>query len=130
MTLIRAECSMISAQDDLSVRSGQGLAGCSHHERGRTQIGRNSCCPRSLWVPCGGGGVKADHLLPSQMRAPSWALARSSGLKVASAPPSGGSPLPAVFAIIWHFSASTLFIVAPSPLNHTPPSPLRAIRLV
>src|SRR5438270_7320491 len=27
MTLIRAECSMISAQDDLSVRSGLGLMG-------------------------------------------------------------------------------------------------------
>src|ERR1700704_7180064 len=27
MTLIRAECSMISAQDDLSVRSGLGLEG-------------------------------------------------------------------------------------------------------
>jgi hypothetical protein len=31
MTLIRAECSMISAQDDLSVRSGQGFMKFSNH---------------------------------------------------------------------------------------------------
>src|SRR3981081_3109043 len=39
MTLIRAECSMISAQDDLSVRSGQGLMGFSESfEHDRTPL--------------------------------------------------------------------------------------------
>src|SRR5712671_7395978 len=45
---------------------------------------------RQQWVPCGCGGVKADHLVPSQMRAACWALPRSSGLNAANASSSMG----------------------------------------
>jgi hypothetical protein len=54
MTLIRAECSMISAQDDLSVRSGQdrdGWIGRHHSGAVGRKTGRHFA-DRALWVPC------------------------------------------------------------------------------
>src|SRR5258707_12740497 len=55
MTLIRAECSMISAQDDLSVRSGQGLMGCSKSfEHDRTPLTALPVGALRLWWRQGG----------------------------------------------------------------------------
>src|ERR1700722_527809 len=71
------------------------------------------------WVPCGRGGVKADHLTPSHLLAASWTLARSSGLRLASAESSSGSPFPAVFATTCHLSPSILSIGVPAPFTST-----------
>src|SRR5258706_13934286 len=85
--------------------------------------GQKSRCPhcqrRPQWVPCGWGGVKADHLPPSHLRAAASVLARSSGLSSARASSSRGSPLPAVFATRCHLRPSILSIGAPCPVTST-----------
>src|SRR4051794_16131669 len=73
----------------------------------------------AMWVPCGCDDVKADHLAPSHLRAAASALARSSGVRSASASSSIGSPLPAVFATRCHLRPSILSIGAPCPLTST-----------
>src|SRR6266480_4102716 len=81
MTLIIAECSMISAQGDpkRQVRTGMDGFFLNH----LWAIGRKKQMPALLtapqWVPCSCDGVKADHLAPSHLRAAASDLARSSG---------------------------------------------------
>src|SRR5579883_2078329 len=65
-------------------------------------------------------GVTLDAVLgratvPSQSLAALSPLARSSGLRLANFSSSCTSPLPAVFAIKCHFSASALSIGVPEP---------------
>src|SRR5450631_3106464 len=74
MTLIRAECSMISAQDDPKRQVRTGIGGLvESFERGRTQGHPRIKSEGMLlltalqWVPRGCGGVKADHLVPSHL---------------------------------------------------------------
>src|SRR5260370_18088370 len=121
MTLIMAECSMISAQDDPKRQVRQDRDG--FFSNALWVNGHKSRCPhcqrRPQWVPCGWGGVKADHLPPSHLRAAASALARSSGLSSARASSSRGSPLPEVFATRCHLRPSILSIGAPCPLTST-----------
>src|SRR6059058_6663363 len=72
MTLITAECSMISAQGDLSIRSGQGwmISRAIADFLGAPAVG----CPAVVVAS------RADHLVPSHLRAAASALARSCGL--------------------------------------------------
>src|SRR5665213_2070030 len=123
MTLMRAECSMIPVlllRREVSV--GEDAPARLYGER----LGPLRAPD---WVPCDAACVKADHLAPSHCFASASALARSAGLISAKASSSIGSPLPAVFATICHFSPSTLSTGAPWPPASTQASRFWAIGL-
>src|SRR5258708_17527286 len=68
MTLIVAECSMISAQEDPKRQVRTGMDGILL--RSSLAMGaRKAAVLTAMWVPCGCDGVKADPLAPSHLRA-------------------------------------------------------------
>src|SRR5436190_14633264 len=132
MTLIRAECSMsYEFVSTVEVRSHPWERGGERGCYGFSEVRIPHPALRTDLSPVGRGetgtGCPADvppsrrHFLslPIHLRAASSPLARSSGLRLASASSSAGSPLPAVLATMCHFRPSILSIGAPCPETST-----------
>jgi len=124
MTLIRAECSMISARDDLSGRSGQGWIGTLSIVE--APVGTPNRTP--FWgpvLPVGAlrdaGGVQGGSFVAEPFGArPSWALGAILGAEVRERLVEHRvTPGRRFFAIMCHLRPSTLSTGAPCPVTST-----------